>query len=268
MLFSIEYLFIDFILLLVVKCSYIIIYCVKIMREEEKIRLSKWMAKAGVASRRGSEKLIFSGRVLLNGEVAILPQTLVGSEDQIKVDGKLIGALEKKVYFLLNKPQGYLCTSVPRPGEKAVVSLFSKAGLRLFTVGRLDKETTGLLIVTNDGDFAQQVIHPSSDIEKEYQVTTDRQVSSYHMQVIKAGVTVEGTFVRPVSVKKVNPTTLKITVKEGKKREVRHLVQHAGLKVALLTRIRIGELCLGSLKEGVWREMTKKDKQLLFQKGK
>lgn len=233
----------------------------------EKQRLSKVMAQAGVASRRHCENIIFEGRVTVNGEATLLPQTMVDGSDKIEVDGKPLPVEEEKVYFLLNKPRGYLCSNSARKGQKIVVDLFKNCPHRLFTVGRLDKDTTGLLIVTNDGHFSQKVIHPSSDIEKEYVATVNLPLSKRHLTAIRKGTEVEGTHVRPKETEKIDDTTVRIVVKEGKKREVRILIQNAGLEVTQLTRTRIGRLALEGLSEGKWRVMTEQDKQKIFAKG-
>jgi len=230
----------------------------------EKKRLSKHLAAAGVASRRACEELIFAGRVKVNGQVAMLPQTMVDRKDAITVDDKPLAAVEAKVYYLLNKPAGYICTAKRTGKSKLVLDLFEETALRLFTVGRLDKDTEGLLIVTNDGHFANQVIHPSSNIQKEYLVKADQEVGPDHLKAIASGTLVEGTFVRPIKVTKVRRGTLKVTISEGKKREVRLLLKAAGLEVKQLTRIRIGGLQLGPLAPGQWRPMTEKDKNAVF----
>ncbi|MEM1282665.1 MAG: pseudouridine synthase [Chlamydiota bacterium] len=231
---------------------------------ENKQRLSKVMAQAGLASRRHCEEIIFTGRVTVNGEVVLLPQTMVEKTDNIKVDGYPLPSIEKKVYYLLNKPPGYLCSNSSHRGEKIVIDLFEKCPYRLFTVGRLDKETTGLLIVTNDGHFAQRVIHPSADIEKEYLAEVNNPLSEKHLRLVRQGAKVEGSFVKPVEVKKVENTKVRIVVKEGKKREVRVLIKNAGLTVKHLSRIRIGQLSLKNLPEGKWRAMTEHEKQQIF----
>lgn len=221
-----------------------------------KQRLSKILAASGVASRRKCEELIFDGRVKVNGEIVKVPETHVDpSIDEILVDGKKTSIVEKKVYYLLNKPAGTLSTSLDAGGEKSVLNFFD-TNLRLFTVGRLDKDTKGLLLVTNDGQFAHHVIHPSKNISKEYLAKVDHEVNDEHLKAISQGTLVEGTWVKPLSVKKVRDGTLKITVSEGKKREVRLLLENALLKVRELKRIRIGSLVLGDIPEGSYRELT------------
>lgn len=232
-----------------------------------KKRLSKALAAAGIASRRAAEEIIFEGRVQVNGETVLLPQHHVDlTTDTIRVDGELVKKEEKKVYFMLNKPTGFLCTNV-RPGQKKIVlDLFHDVSKRLFTVGRLDKETSGLLLVTNDGEFANQVIHPRSNIIKEYVVKTLHEITPDHLETLSQGARVDDKWVRPVSVKKLRKGTFKICVKEGRKHEVRIITERAGLKAVELTRVRIGSLVLGTLPLGEYRSLTEEDLALIFKK--
>lgn len=231
----------------------------------ERKRLSKALAAAGIASRRACEELIFAGRVQVNGETVKLPQHHIDwTADKITVDGQTVKAEQKKIYYLLNKPPGYICTST-RPGKRAIVlDLFPKSNERLFTVGRLDRDTSGLLLVTNDGHFANKVIHPSSNIVKEYIVKTMQEITPEHLEALSQGARVDEKWVRPVSVHKVRKGTFRILVKEGKKHEVRIIAERAGLKIVELTRVRIGSLVLGPLPLGEYRILTEKDKKLLF----
>lgn len=230
-----------------------------------KNRLSKVLASAGVASRRACEELIFSGKVSVNGRVVRVPQTLVSlQDDAILVDGKSITNAEEKVYYLLNKPIGYTCSNARVGLEKIVLDLFQPLKHRLFTVGRLDRDTSGLLIVTNDGHFAQKVIHPSSDISKEYLVKTEQEVSHEHLLSISEGANVEGKWVKPVRVAKVRKGTLKVTVMEGRKREVRILVEKSQLTILELKRIRIGGLQLGTIPLGSYRDLSEKERDQIF----
>lgn len=229
-------------------------------------RLSKVLSQSGVASRRKAEELIFDGKVKVNGEIVLIPQTKVdASKDHIEVSGKVI-AKDDKVYFMLNKPKGFLCTSVEADPEKSVLTLFEEEGKRLFTVGRLDKETEGLIIVTNDGHFANQIIHPSKEIDKEYLVKVDQDLTDIHLKKLSAGGYVEGVFVKPKKVEKVRNGTFKIVLAEGKKREVRILCQNLEFKVRELKRIRIGALVLGKLETGAYREMSENDRKAVLKK--
>lgn len=228
-------------------------------------RLSKVLAACGVAARRKCEELIFAGKVTVNGEKILLPQTVVDpSQDKIAVEGKTVHLQKSKVYYMLNKPYGLLCTSKEAAKGKSVLNLFDD-DLRLFTVGRLDKDTTGLLLITNDGQFANSVIHPSKNVSKEYLAKTDKEITDEHLKALSSGGLVEGTWVKPISVTKVRHGTLKMAVSEGKKREVRCLLEYVGLKVLELKRIRIGPLVLGALTEGQYRPLTHAELQQLFE---
>lgn len=231
----------------------------------EKNRLSKILAQAGVASRRACEEIIFSGRVSVNGKTCLVPQTPVSLQtDDIRVDHQKIDHAEKKVYYILNKPVGYICSSSRLGTKKIVLDLFEHLESRLFTIGRLDRDTSGLLLVTNDGHFAQKVIHPSSNITKEYLIKVKQEVSLDHILAISKGGFVEEKWVKPVKVSKMRRGTLKVIIKEGRKREVRILVEKAGLEILELKRIRIGGLTLGNLREGAYRSMTEGDKAAIF----
>lgn len=226
-----------------------------------KKRLSKALAGAGVASRRACEELIFAGRVQVNGTTVKVPQTLVDfSVDRIAVDGSSVQGEEDKVYYLLNKPKGVICSNARVGNKPIVIDLFPDHIHRLFTIGRLDRDTQGLLLVTNDGQFAQKVIHPSSNIEKEYLLKTVQEVNAEHLEILAQGARVDHRWVRPVSVRKVRRGTVRICVKEGRKHEVRIIAERAGLDIMELTRIRIGTLVLGSLREGEYRPLTEAEK--------
>ncbi|KAF6140244.1 hypothetical protein GIB67_000292 [Kingdonia uniflora] len=220
-------------------------------------RLSKVLAAAGVASRRSSEELIFEGRVTVNGDVCNTPQTRVDlAKDMIYVNGNRISKkLPPKVYLALNKPKGYICSSGEKE-SKSVSSLFDDylkswdkrfPGVpkpRLFTVGRLDVATTGLIIVTNDGDFAQRLSHPSSKLSKEYIAAIDGVVNKRHLNAVGEGTVIDGVQCTPDSVELLPQQPdmkprLRIVVHEGRNHEVRELVKNAGLELHSLKRIRI-----------------------------
>ncbi|CAK8573116.1 unnamed protein product [Lathyrus sativus] len=222
-------------------------------------RLSKVLAASGVASRRSCEELIFEGKVTVNGSVCNTPQTKVDpSKDIIYVNGSRLPKRQPhKVYLALNKPKGYICSSGEKE-SKSVITLFDDflkswdkkhPGVpppRLFTVGRLDVATTGLLIVTNDGDFAQKLSHPSSNFSKEYIATVNGLVHKRHLTTISEGTTIEGVHCVPDSVElfprmpDTQRSRLRIVVHDGRKHEVRELVKNAGLEIHSLKRIRIG----------------------------
>ncbi len=231
----------------------------------EKKRLSKALAAAGVASRRACEELIFAGRVQVNGQVIKVPQTLVDWDaDRILVDAEPVSGEQRKVTYLLNKPKGVICSNARLGNKPIILDFFPESKERLFTVGRLDKESTGLLIVTNDGHFAHKAIHPSSKIIKEYIVKTAQEITADALKTLSEGARVDDKWVRPVSVAKIRKGTFRICVKEGKKHEVRILAERASLKVLELTRVRIGSLTLGSLPVGEFKILTEADKKLVF----
>ncbi|XP_019426664.1 PREDICTED: uncharacterized protein LOC109335065 [Lupinus angustifolius] len=240
------------------------------LRDREKesdaaTRLSKVLAASGVASRRSCEELIFDGKVTVNGNVCNTPQTRVDpAKDVIYVNGSRLPKRQpRKVYFALNKPKGYICSSGEKE-SKSVIGLFddylknwdkNHAGVpapRLFTVGRLDVATTGLIIVTNDGDFAQKLTHPSTKTSKEYIATIDGSVHKKHLLAISEGTTIEGVHCIPDSVEllprrqDVQRDRLRIVVHDGRKHEVRELVKSAGLEIYSLKRVRIGGFKLPS----------------------
>ncbi len=230
-----------------------------------KKRLSKALSHVGVASRRHAEELIFDGRVAVNGKITLVPQTLVDpDEDAITVDGNPISVEKEKVYFVLNKPKGYLCSHTASSKAPLIYELFDPKIGPLISAGRLDKDTTGLLLVTNDGTFANRVIHPSSCVEKEYYVETREELTDKHLLALSKGTRVEGIFVVPKQVERAGKRAAKITVMEGKKREIRQMIEAISLTVRKLTRIRIGGLELGKLPGGTYRHLTKKEKEAIF----
>lgn len=228
------------------------------------IRLNKFLASCGVASRRKVEDMIFSKLVKINEQTVDTPYTMVDPEnDIVKVNNKIIKQ-EKKYYFILNKPKGYICSNVRKPKEKLVTDLFKDFSCRLYTVGRLDKNTTGLLIITNDGDFANKVIHPSSNLEKEYIAAVKEIITPEHIKTISKGAYIENRFVKPIEVIKTQRKTLKIVVKEGKKREVKIFIRKANLTLLDLKRVRIGKLKIGSIPYGYYKKATLKEVEQIF----
>lgn len=228
------------------------------------MRLAKFIQEAGVTSRRKAETLIFSGKVEVNGKVKRTPQYEISPSDQVTLDGNLLELEKEQFVFVLNKPRGYLCTN--GAGRRRVVDLFQDVPARLFTVGRLDKETEGLLLVTNNGAFAQRVIHPSANLQKEYIAKADQDITHEHLVKLSEGMKIEGTFVRPHLVKKVRRSTVRIVLYEGKKREVRRLLENVGLATCALKRVRIGNLRLGTLPAGAYRRLSEKEQEALFPK--
>lgn len=227
-----------------------------------KQRLNKTLASCGIASRRSSEDLIRAGRVRVNGKTCLLPQTLVDPDvDTILLNGKPLKP-SQKIYYAVHKPIGYTCTNSPTI-KRRVVDLVEGSD-RLFTIGRLDKDTSGLILLTNDGDFAHRVMHPSFEIRKEYVVKVDAEVTHHHLLNISQGCSVKGKHVRPCSVHKVRKSTIRITVQEGRYHEVREFVAAAGLQVVELKRVRIGGLLLGNIPVGAWKKLSSREVEAIF----
>ena len=230
------------------------------------VRINKFLSQSGIASRRKVDEYISSNRVKVNGKTISEFGIQVDSEkDIITLDGKVIKP-QAKQYFILNKPKNYVCSNLRKDREKLVIDIFSKLPYKLFTVGRLDRDTTGLIIVTNDGDLSNQIIHPSSDIEKEYIAKVKETLTETHLKKISKGAFVENKFVKPKKVVKIHKNFIKIIVKEGKKREVKEFIKQARLKLMELTRTRIGNLKLHDLKEGQYVQVGLKALSPIFSK--
>lgn len=228
------------------------------------MRLNKYIADAGVASRRGADELIKKGKVKINGEtVHELGIKIDAGKDVVEVAGSPINIPNQgekhAVYVALNKPRGYVCTTRRFKGEKNVLDLVT-VPQRVFPVGRLDKDSEGLLILTNDGMLADQLTHPRNGHEKEYRVTVGRQVSAADVEKLKRGVREGGELLAAARVQ-AKGNTLVIVLTEGKKRHIRRMLQTLGYTTTRLVRTRIGKLTLGSLPSGSWKE-TKRDEIL------
>ena len=240
---------------------------VKDLNLQDKIRLQVYLAHAGVASRRASEQIILDGRVTVNGEVVTELGTKVSSEDKITVDGKLVTLEEKKRYVLLHKPAGYVCSLKDEKGRDVAADLlkphFSE---RLYNVGRLDMFSAGLIIFTNDGDFAAKVSHPSSEIEKEYIVETSVMIPEELPKQFLKGIRIEGVFYKEKDVELLTKRKLRVVLIEGKNREIRRVFEHFQIGIKSLTRMRIGTIKNNNLQAGQFRELTKEEITSLLEK--
>lgn len=224
------------------------------------IRLQAYLAHCGVASRRASEKIILDGRVSVNGRVVTELGTKVSSKDEVCVDGKKISLEEKKLYVLLNKPSGYVCSQSDEKGRPVAAELLRKKySQRLYNVGRLDMFSRGAILFTNDGDFAARISHPSSEIEKEYIVETSYPLPDGLAQRFERGVRVEGVFYRAKKAEILTTHKMRVILVEGKNREIRRVFKDAGAAIRNLQRIRIGNISLGELKDGESRELSSKE---------
>ncbi len=238
---------------------------------EEKMRLQKYLALCGVASRRGAEKLITDGRVSVNGAVVTELGTKVSPGDKVGVDGKIVSGGERKVYIALNKPVGYLSSAADDRGRRTVIDLVrDDFPERLYPVGRLDYDTEGLIFLTNDGDFTYAVTHPKHNIDKTYQAVIRGRLSENEVLALCRGVDIDGFTTSPATVdidhERDGKSTVRITIHEGKNRQVRRMFEAVGHDVIRLKRISVGRVSLGSLKSGQWRELTEREIKAL--KGK
>ena len=226
-----------------------------------KERLQKLISGAGLASRRAAEEMIKAGRVKVNGETASLGMSADPDTDTVTVDGKRLRQPEKRVYIMLNKPRGYVTTLSDEKGRKTVAELVKGVGRRLYPVGRLDLNSEGLLIMTDDGEAANALMHPSHEVGKTYRVTVSGSEPEEAVRALEAQRDVEGEPIRPAQVRFVEEAeqgryVLDVTIHEGRNRQVRRMCAAAGLEVRRLVRVAEGELRLGTLQTGRWRRLT------------
>jgi pseudouridine synthase len=231
-------------------------------------RLQKIMARAGIGSRRACEELIRAGRVTVNGQVAALGSKADPEADQIRVDGEPLGPPETRTVVALYKPRNYLSTDAPHKGDRRPTARsLVKLERRLFPVGRLDADSEGLMLFTNDGKLAQRLSHPRYEHDKEYRVEVYGQPTKEALEKWRGGVTLEEGRTAPADVTRLRydrgMTWLRIVVREGRKRQIRRVASSLGYPVRKLIRVRIGPVALGELKPGEWRPLTKEEQTAL-----
>lgn len=229
------------------------------------------MAKAGIASRRKAEELIRQGKVTVDGRVVTEMGIQVDPKQQrIEFNGKPVTVEEKKIYVLLHKPAGYVSTVHDPQGRPIVTELIKDIQERIFPVGRLDLDTEGALLLTNDGELAQKILHPSHEVNKTYRAIVKGKPSKKKVEMLSRGIDIDGRKTWPALVRVlsagVRETTLQITIHEGRKRQVRKMCEAVGHPVLKLKRIAYGKLKLGNLAPGKFRFLAKKDLQLIFAK--
>lgn len=227
-------------------------------------RLQKLLSAAGVCSRRAAEAYIAAGRVKVNG---ILPQ--IGDKadperDKITVDGKPLPGKSGAVWLMLNKPRGYVTTLSDEKGRRTVAELVRGCGCRVWPVGRLDLDSEGLLLFTNDGEITDRLLHPSHEVEKEYHVTVEGNVAAA-LPILSGPMELDGASLAPAKVQLISDRELSVTIHQGKNRQVRRMCDRAGLKVIRLRRVREGTLLLGELPIGKWRRLTEEEVRWLTQ---
>ena len=220
------------------------------------MRLAKYLASAGVASRRAAEGLIRSGRVSVGGVAVTDPARDVAPSDSVAVDGGPVAIASERVVFAVNKPLGVVSTARDPQGRPTVVSLVPTP-LRLYPVGRLDIDTTGLILLTNDGELAHRLTHPRFEVEKSYRaVVVNAPVRDRALRALRAGVELDDGRTAPARVRRVAADTLELTIHEGRKRQVKRMCEHVGPSGPRLERIRFGPLELGDLRPGAYRRLT------------
>ncbi len=224
------------------------------------MRLNRFLAAAGLGSRRGVEELIRSGRVTVNGQPCTELSTQIGEKDSVKADGRLL-RVEKPFHVLLYKPAGYVCTANDPEERRTIFDLLPHGWPRLFHVGRLDQESEGLLLLTNDGDLSLRLTHPRYKIDKEYEVTVDRpfdmELRAKLLKGLHIGGAEEGSgFAKMEAIHRITPHKLRIILRQGLKRQIRLMLRAVGYEVKKLVRVRFGPLQLENMRPGEWRPLT------------
>lgn len=226
----------------------------------EEMRLQKYLAMAGVASRRAAEEIILDGRVCVNGEKCTTLGTKVTENDTVTVDGEQINIETKKYYIMLNKPVGYVTTVSDEEGRPTVMDLVTDISKRLYPVGRLDINTEGLLLMSNDGDFTYKITHPKHKLDKTYEVWVSGNAQPNAIKKLEQGVYIDGKKTYPAKVDVIDhmqkSAVLSITIHEGRNRQVRKMCAAVGFKVMALKRVAEGGLILGNLPVGKWRHLN------------
>lgn len=232
---------------------------------KQEMRLQVYLAHAGVASRRACEKIIAEGRVSVNGTLVIDMGSKVRTGDTVLLDGKPVHPEARKCYVLLNKPAGFVCTLSDEKGRPTAADLLKETySERLYNIGRLDMFSSGAILFTNDGDFAAKIEHPSAQIEKEYVIETTQDFPPELLTRFERGIRVDGIFYKCRSAAAINRRKLRIVLVEGKNREIRRVLDSFNCTIKRLVRVRIGNLELGTLKAGEFRDLTAKERQALL----
>lgn len=227
---------------------------------DAKVRLQKYMAENGIASRRKSEELIAAGKVRVNGKIAAIGDKVDPKHDKVTVSGKRVVKVKKNVYIMLHKPRGFITTMHDEMDRKCVAELIQDVPERVYPVGRLDRESEGLLLLTNDGEFANALTHPSRHVPKTYRVTVRPDVTKEQLAAFENGVEIDGRPTLPAEVrvldKQEGRVVLEVVIYEGRNRQIRKMCEALGLEVARLKRTKIGSLKLGMLKQGEYRYLS------------
>ena len=231
--------------------------------KDNKIRLQKHLSECGIASRRKAEELILQGKVRVNGRVATLGAKVDPKRDKVQVSGKTVVAKNEKMYIMLHKPRGYVTTTKDELDRKCVTDLVKDAPVKLFPVGRLDRNSEGLLIMTNDGGFANSLTHPSAHVNKTYRVTVKGDAEDEKIIKLKEGILLDGKKTLPCEVfvaeRKADRTVLIFIIQEGRNRQIRRMCEEVELEVIRLKRTEIAGVKLGMLPQGKWRPLNERE---------
>ena len=218
-------------------------------------RINKYIASCGICSRRKAEEYVLAGRVKVNDIIIKDLAYKVKEEDIIKIDDNIINKEERKVYIMLNKPKGYVTTSHEQFGRKSVLDLIDE-DVRVYPIGRLDMYTEGLLLLTNDGDFANKLMHPKNKIDKKYIVTSKEKITQNQKELLESGVNIGDYITRPAKVNILTNNQFEIIISEGKNRQVRRMCEAVRVNLTNLKRIQIGNINLGNLQTGKYRYLS------------
>ncbi len=227
---------------------------------DTQVRLQKFLSECGVASRRKAEELIASGKVKVNGKIASIGDKINPKKDSVTVFGKKVVRSKTHTYIMLHKPRGFITTLSDEMGRKCVAQLVEDVGTRVYPVGRLDRDSEGLLLLTDDGEFANAITHPAKHVPKTYRVTVRPSINEDQITALTTGVEIDGRLTMPSEVRVISRSegrvVLEIIIYEGRNRQIRKMCEALGLEVARLKRTQIGSVKLGMLKQGDWRNLT------------
>ncbi len=234
------------------------------------MRLAKYLARAGVASRRKAEIIIASGRVKVNGVTVSVPQARVAEDDRVTVDGNPVQDTEKRVYILVNKPPGYISTVCDTHGRPTVIDLLTNTGSRVYPVGRLDADTRGVLLLTSDGTLTHRLTHPRYQVEKVYHARVEGSPAEKSLQRLRSGILIEGRKTAPAEIRIIerapgqSSTLLEVRLREGRKRQVKKMFAAVNHPVTDLCRFSFAGLKAGNLAEGKWRYLVAEEIKMLY----
>ncbi len=232
------------------------------------VRLQKFMADNGIASRRKCEEMIEQGLVKVNGETAHIGDKVNPKKDKVSVRGRKISVQDNMIYIVLHKPRGYITTMQDEQGRKCVAELVQDVGVRIYPVGRLDRESEGMLLMTNDGAFSNAMTHPTRHVPKTYRVTIRPTITDEQIAAFQDGIEIDGRMTAPANIRVIDKSECRVVVEvilyEGRNRQIRRMFEELGIEVARLKRTAVGSIKLGMLPQGKWRELDEDEVRKLM----